>query len=82
MKYPDEYDDYRMLADHIIEKTNPADEDVSEVSIMMDAVTRLTDVVASIDCKCPAGSLDDHGAYGACARCRALDQFQKVNVQW
>lgn len=79
----DDAEDYRFLADHIIELTNPADDDVAEVSIVMDAVTRLHQLAESLPCECPALEMgDDYGIADACLRCRALGRFADRRVDW
>lgn len=73
--------DYRLLADTIIGLTNPPDDDVAEVSIVMDAVMRLAVVVRALPCTCPAPEMgDDLCMSDACARCQALGRFGDKEV--
>lgn len=81
LERPDDTD-YRMLCDAVFRHTNPADDDVAEVSIALDCVARLVDVVTALPCTCPPGSAADNGIDGACARCRALGRFGDVRVDW
>lgn len=81
--YTDDESDYRLLADHVIGRTNPPDDDVAEVSIVMDAVTRLVNVVRTLPCSCPAPEMGDNfGFRDACQRCRALGRFADREVSW
>lgn len=71
--------DYRTLAAHVIAKLNPDGLfalDRVEVSICMDAITAITDYVASMPCRC---SIKADGS--PCARCRALGRKRDERVQ-
>lgn len=62
--------EYRDLAEHVIEKLNPSDDDVSEYSILAKAIDRITEYVESQPCTCPPGTADYEA--DACPRCLVL----------
>lgn len=67
--------DYRTLASHVIAKLNPPPGPV-ETAVCMDAITAITDYVASRPCRC---SIKADGS--PCARCRALGRKRDEKVQ-
>jgi hypothetical protein len=65
-------DDYRDLADVVIEAFNPADDDVAEFSIVSDAIQRAAQFVSSLPCKCTPAAIDPEQYATPCARCLVL----------
>lgn len=64
--------DYRLLADAVEQELNPPDGDEAEVSLCIDAVTRIAEFVRSLPCSCtPEGVADGE----PCGRCAALGQL-------
>lgn len=68
--------DYRTLASHVIAKLNPPVGPV-QATVCMDAITAITDYVASLPCRCSIKA----GEQGPCARCRALGRKRDEKVQ-
>lgn len=58
-------DDYRDLADVVIEAFNPADDDVAEFAIVADAIRRAAAFVASMPCRCIAAATDPDSSAGS-----------------
>lgn len=66
----DDARDYRTLADEVIKWFNPADDDVAEVAIHMDAVKAAARYIESLACRCTPEAV--HYDDEPCARCAAL----------
>ena len=68
--------EYRMVADLVIRESNPPDQDMAEVAIVMEAIERLTAFVRAQSCTCPptAGPPDFNDE--PCQRCLALGRVR------
>lgn len=79
----DDPDQYRMLADHVIELFNPHDGDEAEVSLCMNSLSVAAKVLRALPCTCNTepGAWDQLGEQACCDRCLALGRFQDVVLQ-
>ena len=73
--YGDDRCGYRMLADTVITRLNPADRDRDEASLCIEAVEYIAAYVESLPCTCAQA---DDGQ--PCGRCTALGQRHKEVV--
>jgi hypothetical protein len=65
-------DDYRMLADKIIELFNPPDDDAAEIAVLMDHLSHVADFVKACGCFCQECPSHPGIDPNICRRCRAL----------
>ena len=70
--------DYRRLADHIIDRANPPDDDMDECSLMIDAVDRLVDYILDQPCGCTPERVADQDP---CPRCTAVGRLGDVDTR-
>lgn len=68
--FVEESEDYSTLHDHILNKLNPPDDDVPEVSNLCTAIDRAVEFIESQPCTCPEGAYDNFDK--PCQRCWVL----------
>jgi hypothetical protein len=76
----DARNEYELLRDLIIERLNPRDDDVSEVSIMIEAVESITRFVESLPCTCPPNAGPPDWDALACPRCQVLGRARDARI--
>lgn len=69
---------YRDLADKVIEWFNPPDDDVAEIAIMLDAVTRAGEFIEALPCTCGDGAAEFD--VDPCKRCEALGRAANQSI--
>lgn len=71
---------YRDLADHIIKKLNPAEDDASEYSLLVNAIDLIADYTATEVCECKYD--DEADEQYQCGRCKVLGQYKCEQIEW
>lgn len=67
----DDLCEYRMVADLVIDRLTPPDQDMAEVTVVCEAVERLAGYVEDLPCTCPPDVAPPE--YGqVCGRCAVL----------